>query len=77
MSFKQEFFYCRCCRHNTLHGRNGLNNWVHFFLTLLTAGIWLVIWLPLLVANGVSTSYKCITCGTKKGLLSGRSFRLS
>ncbi len=70
----EEMMYCRKCNKNTLHRKNSKQmSWLmHLFLTVITAGAWLIIWLLILGYHAISkattalgNSWICSECGNK------------
>lgn len=43
---EQKMMYCNICKRRTMHYRNNKEmSWLmHLFLTLITAGMWLIVW---------------------------------
>lgn len=62
MSQKQKSGYCPHCDRRMLAIGNKPNHLLHFFLTLFTLGLWLLVWL--LVTIGSVGGYRCTHCGT-------------
>lgn len=54
--------FCKACNKQVMIRRKGANNVLHFCLTLLTAGLWLWVWLLCLVRFG---GWRCTQCGKK------------
>jgi ribosomal protein S27AE len=52
---------CRHCGEETVAQRNTASNLIHFILTLLTSGLWLIIWL--LAAAHAAGGWRCTKCG--------------
>lgn len=50
--------YCRDCEKDTRHEKN-INHILHLLLTLLTCGLWGVIWIFIAVTEG----FHCDQCG--------------
>lgn len=65
---KQSRRYCRACQRKTLHGKNVLGLGWGLLLTILTAGLFLPIWLILGLWNAVFVPYRCQQCGGAKVL---------
>ena len=61
MSTYNEMMYCAQCDKHTLHLRSKTNHILHFLITLVTFGLWSVIWL--IVAIGNSLDSQCTVCG--------------
>ena len=62
MALEQIPRYCPTCRKQVIAIRAGTNHMVHLLLTLLTGGIWLIIWLLAAIKIG---GWKCMHCGRK------------
>jgi len=54
---EQSVRYCKECNRETTHVRNGskISWFMHFFLTLITAGIWLVAFVLMLIWKGLTS----------------------
>lgn len=63
MSQKQAGRYCTHCQKNTMVTGTKPNHVLHLVLSILTAGIWLIVWL--LVSIGKMGGYRCTQCGNK------------
>ena len=61
MGAKQASRYCVGCEGNTLAVGTTPNHILHLVLTLITFGLWGIVWI--LVAVGKSGGYKCSKCG--------------
>lgn len=57
--------YCPVCGRQTLFAKEGISNVLHLLLSVVTAGLWIPVWIFLAVKSGGS-SMRCQTCGTKK-----------
>lgn len=66
MSVKQGSAWCATCRRQTLHEKPKINNTLHLILTVLTLGIWLLVWAGLGLASA-SKRLRCTVCGSKQG----------
>lgn len=67
---KQELRHCEKCGHATLHHKNSKKiNWLlHIFLTIITAGLWVVPFvLIVLLSMNVwdSSKWTCHVCGSQ------------
>lgn len=63
--------YCQVCKRSTQHIRPSVSHILHLFLTIITAGIWLIVWL-IAFFNAKSQS-QCTQCGRQEGIFgSGR-----
>lgn len=51
---------CSHCGKKVVARRNGTNHMMHFLLTLLTAGIWTIIWFMSCIKFG---GWTCSECG--------------
>jgi hypothetical protein len=55
--------YCPNCQKNVLGQRESTNHILHFLITFLTCGLWLLVWILIAHGNG-SKPWLCPTCGT-------------
>lgn len=62
MSVQVSNKFCKVCGKNVKITRNGRNHILHLLLTLITAGLWLLVWIPLLLT---SEPWRCNECGNK------------
>jgi hypothetical protein len=60
---KQSSAFCRNCNAQVMVTKPGVNHLLHLILTILTAGLWLLIWIPLMLFGG--GSWRCAKCGLK------------
>lgn len=63
----QTSHYCATCQRQTLHVKPRINNVLHLVLSVLTVGIWLVVWAALGLGNSAERA-RCSVCGSKPGL---------
>lgn len=54
--------FCKRCKKQVMIRRKSANNILHFCLTIMTAGLWLIVWLLCLVQIG---GWRCTACGAK------------
>lgn len=54
--------YCKVCAKQTKIARPGTNHILHLILTVITFGIWSVIWLLSAIKIG---GWRCATCGAR------------
>ncbi len=66
MASRQFMYKCRKCKKPTLHVGPSTSHVLHLLLTIVTAGVWLVIWLLVGVSN--SSQGACSECGRRRGL---------
>lgn len=59
---KQTSAYCPIDQRQTLHAKEGPSNVLHLLLTICTFGLWLIIWIPLLLKP---RPLRCQSCGHK------------
>jgi hypothetical protein len=64
MAVDQKQKYCKDCKRNTLHVRQRTTEMWGCLLTLLTAGLWIPIWI-LISLFGTMSGYRCQVCGRK------------
>jgi len=57
---------CKNCRKMTQHTQPSTSHLLHFFLSIFTMGIWLLVWLIMALNNG--TAAQCTECGKTKGM---------
>lgn len=62
MADERKSGYCRQCSKRTVVFRPGTNHILHLILSVLTAGIWLIVWLLSTIKVG---GWRCVTCGGK------------
>jgi hypothetical protein len=56
--------FCKACNKQVLARRKGVNHILHLILSLLTFGIWVIIWILVVVKNIVVVGeWRCSTCG--------------
>jgi len=63
--------YCPRCGHQQLFEKNQIHHGVHFFLTILTLGLWLVSWVAVYVGHQFRP-WRCQQCGWYKPLFKSR-----
>jgi hypothetical protein len=61
MGLQQIQARCGRCERLTLHNQTTPNHVAHLIGTLITAGLWIVIWLIVAVSKSPA---KCVQCGT-------------
>ena len=64
MGMQETSKYCKSCNKQVLARKKGTNHILHLLLTLLTGGLWLLIWILCGISNGLS-SWRCSFCGKK------------
>ena len=55
--------FCIHCQEKTLHIKKTPNHVLHLLLTILTAGLWLIVWI-LVGMSSASEKWQCSKCGT-------------
>jgi len=60
MAYKQA--YCTTCSRSVLAVRNETNHVLHLLLTLVTCGLWFIVWV--MVAGFSDASFRCPECGS-------------
>lgn len=63
MTQKQKGAFCRHCQKDVLATGTKPNHILHLILTIITFGLWLLIW-PL-ISVGKLGGYRCTQCGNK------------
>jgi ribosomal protein S27AE len=61
MAFEETQKFCPSCGRNVLARRKGTNHILHFLITFLTCGIWLLFWAGSSVKFG---GWLCSQCGS-------------
>lgn len=54
--------YCPRCRHQQLFDRTELHHGLHFFLSIITFGLWLVSWASIYIGHRFRP-WRCQQCG--------------
>ena len=63
-SYKETSKFCKTCNKQVLARRKGVNHILHLILSLFTFGIWVIIWILVVVKNIVVVGeWRCSTCG--------------
>ena len=62
----QVMMYCKQCKAKTLHVQPTTSHVLHLLLSLITFGLWLIIWL-IVTANNRNQG-QCAVCGRTQGL---------
>lgn len=61
MSQQYSSGHCAQCQEVRKLERKGTNHLLHFFISLFTAGLWLIVWIGTAIKFG---GWRCSTCGT-------------
>ena len=61
MGLKTKGAYCKACQKHVMAQKNAPNHLLHLILTVLTFGLWAVVWL--IIAITTSGGYRCTQCG--------------
>jgi hypothetical protein len=67
---KQKSLWCPTCNQQRLFVAPTPSHVLHFFLTLFTLGLWLIVWL---LIGGKTGPYRCSVCGTTEAAARSRS----
>lgn len=62
-NFEEAQGFCKDCNRNVVKKRKGTNHVLHFLITVLTIGIWVVVWILLTIKFG---GWYCSICGGKR-----------
>lgn len=62
MLTKQEQRFCKNCNKIMPATKRVPNHVLHFILSFITGGIWLFVWLLVILAAGTE-KFKCVQCG--------------
>lgn len=57
--------FCPTCNQQRLMRRQGTNHVLHLVLTVLTIGIWGLVWIFVAVSNKGTAPWRCSVCGTR------------
>lgn len=63
MAILQTQRYCRVCDRRTLHARSTFSNGWGCFLTIITLGLFLPVWLVIGILEAFVTRWRCQQCG--------------
>jgi hypothetical protein len=61
MGVQSHLLYCHRCESQTGHTKGQTSNGFHLIMTLITVGLWLIIWMLVGLSN--SSAAKCSACG--------------
>jgi DNA-directed RNA polymerase subunit RPC12/RpoP len=56
--------HCKQCGHKTLHVKQSMSTGIGLLLTILTAGLFLLLWIPYMMLVLPFRPYRCQTCGS-------------
>jgi hypothetical protein len=56
--------FCKVCNKQVMIRRKGTNHILHLLLSVVTMGIWIIIWILASVKIG---GWRCTQCGSKAG----------
>jgi len=62
MADERKSGYCRSCKTRSVVFRPGTSHLLHLLLSIITAGIWLIVWLLAAIKIG---GWRCSTCGSR------------
>jgi len=62
MAFQEAGGYCSKCGKDVLVRRAGTNHILHLILTIITGGLWAIIWILSAIKFG---GWRCTQCGSK------------
>lgn len=54
--------FCKDCNQNRLFEKQKPNHILHLILTVLTVGVWFLIWIPLIIIS-MFKPFRCGDCG--------------
>jgi len=58
--------YCKNCQRETMHEQPKTSHVLHLLLSIITAGIWIIVWL--IVAANNNSQAQCTVCGREVGM---------
>lgn len=62
MGYNQTSKFCLYCQKMVLAQRKTPNHILHLLLSIFTSGLWLIVWILLIITKG---SWRCCHCGNK------------
>ncbi|ATG73659.1 hypothetical protein AN401_07145 [Zobellella denitrificans] len=63
MAEEKKSAYCKSCERRVVVFRKGTNHILHLLLSIITFGLWLIIWFGCAVKFG---GWRCTECGSKR-----------
>ena len=66
MATNQLMSFCKKCEKQTLHLQPATSHMLHFLLSLVTFGLWIIVWVLLAASN--NSQMTCSACGRARGL---------
>ncbi len=63
MSLNQASRFCRRCNRRTLHARERFSDGMGCLLTLLTGGLFILLWIAISISDA-GKDWRCQTCGS-------------
>lgn len=66
MTVKQASNFCNVCQRQTLYQKPRINHILHLILSIITFGLWTLVWIILGIRNA-DKPMRCASCGTPKG----------
>lgn len=66
MATNQVMHYCKCCKGMRMHLQPSTSHVLHLLMSLLTLGIWIIVWALSAMAN--ASQKTCSVCGKVAGL---------
>lgn len=64
MAMQEASGFCRACNRQVLVRRRGVNHLLHLVLSILTAGVWLFVWMWVYLGS-VLGRWRCSQCGLR------------
>jgi len=60
--------FCEQCDKSVLAEKKGVNHILHLILSAITVGVWIVVWLLLIIFKGMGmgSQWRCPDCGSSK-----------
>lgn len=72
MSVQQTSAFCPVCERQSRFQKERINHLLHLVLSVLTLGLWLIVWVAVGIANSSKPS-RCVTCGEPKPFVLGKA----
>lgn len=62
MSLDHTQKFCKACNKNVLAVRKGTNHVLHLIMSIVTCGVWIIIWILSAIKIG---GWRCPSCGSR------------
>ena len=62
MAYQESTGFCKICNKQSMLRRKGINHIFHFFMSVVTLGLWIIVWIASAIRIG---GWRCTQCGSK------------